>query len=82
MAVILFNDCDPASSFIFAMSVFITFLWLTPRLDGLLNHSVWVTIRYLSIYFLILAIVASYIMSFGITHPGKNAICTFKGRKS
>ena len=79
MALILFNDCDPASSFVFALSVFVTFIWLTPRLDGMFKRSFWVTVRYLSIYLLILAIIASYVMSYGISHPKNHTICMFKG---
>lgn len=78
MALILFNDCDPASSFVFAISVFVTFIWLTPRLDGVFKRSLWVTVRYLSIYLLILVIIASYVMNYGISHPKNHTICMFK----
>ena len=76
MAVILYSDCDPSSSFIFAISVFITFLWLTPRLDTLPNHGVAVTLRYLAIYLIILALLILYVTGFGISKP--RSICKFK----
>jgi hypothetical protein len=77
MALILYNDCDPASSFIFAISVFITFLWLTPRLDSLANHGLAVTLRYLAIYLIILSLLVLYITGFGISRP--RGFCKFKG---
>lgn len=70
------GGCDPSSSFIFAISVFITFLWLTPRLDTLPNHGLAVTLRYLAIYLIILALLILYVTGFGISKP--RSICKFK----